>query len=91
MSTQIETTNLLLIKHPDLEPYLSFMNKYSSFDESGKLLECWVKDEETGVWHDITREELLKQEILDAQKEIDKLDAKIAKKQRGAKNVRTNT
>ena len=90
MSTQIETTNLLLIKHPDLEPYLSFMNKYSSFDESGKLLERWVKDEETGVWHDITREELLKQEILDAQKEIDKLDAKIVSK-RGAKNVRANT
>lgn len=78
MSTQIETTNLLLIKHPDLEPYLPFMNKYSSFDENGKLLGRWVKDEETGVWHDITREELLKQEILDAQKEIDKLDAKIA-------------
>ena len=89
MSTQIETTNLLLIKHPDLEPYLSFMNKYSSFDESGKLLERWIKDEETGVWHDITREELLKQEILDAQKEIDKLDAKTQR--RGAKNVRTNT
>ena len=80
MSTQIDTANLLLIKHPDVEPYLPFMNKYSSFDDSGKLLERWVKDEKTGVWHDITREELLKQEILDAKKEIDKLNAKIATK-----------
>lgn len=79
MSTQIETTNLLLIKHPDLEPYMSFMKNYSSFDENGQLLERWVKDEKTGVWRDITREELLKQEILDAQKEIDKLDDKLAK------------
>ena len=79
MSTQIETTNLLLIKHPDLKPYMSFMKKYSSFDESGRLLERWVKDEETGVWRDITKEEILKQKILDAQKEIDKLDAKLAK------------
>ena len=80
MSTQIETTNLLLIKHPDVEPYLPFMNKYSSFDDNGKLLERWGKDEKTGVWHDITREELLKQEILDAKKEIDKFNAKIATK-----------
>lgn len=80
MSTQIETTNLLLIKHPDVEPYLPFMSKYSLFDDNGKLLERWVKDEKTGVWHDITREELLKQEILDAKKEINKLDAKIATK-----------
>ena len=79
MNTQIETKNLLLIKHPDLEHLLSFMNKYSSFDNEGKLLERWVKDEETGVWRDITREELLKQAILDAQNEIDKLDAKLAK------------
>lgn len=79
MSTQIETTNLLLIKHPDLKPFVSFMKKYSSFDESGRLLERWVKDEETGVWRDITKEEILKQKILDAQKEIDKLDAKLAK------------
>lgn len=78
MSTQTETTNLLLIKHPDLKPFMSFMKKYSSFDEHGRLLERWVKDEETGVWHDITKEEILKQEILDAQKEIDKLNAKIA-------------
>ena len=79
MSTQIETTNLLRIKHPDLEPVMSVMKNYSSFDENGQLLERWVKDEKTGVWRDITREELLKQEILDAQKEIDKLDDKIAK------------
>lgn len=79
MSTQIETTNLLLIKHPDLKPFMSFMKKYSSFDANGRLLERWVKDEETGVWRDITKEEILKQEILDAQREIDKLNAKIAK------------
>ena len=79
MSTQTETTNLLLIKHPDLKPYRSCMKEYSAFDENGKLLERLVKDEETGIWRDITREELLKQEILDAQKEIDKLNAKIAK------------
>ena len=80
MSTQIETTNLLLIKHPDVEPYLPFMNKYSSFDDNGKLLERWVKDEKTGVWRDVTRQELLKQEILAAKKEIDKFNAKIATK-----------
>ena len=79
MSTQNETTNLLLIKHPDLKPFMSFMKIYSSFDESGKLLERWVKDEETGIWRNITQEEILKQKILDAQKEIDKLDAKLAK------------
>ena len=85
MNTQIETKNLLLIKHPDLRPYISFMNKYSSFDNEGKLLERWVKDEETGAWRDITREELLKQAILDAQNEIDKLDAKLAKQLRDAR------
>lgn len=79
MSTQNETTNLLLAKHPDLKPFMSFAKIYSSFDIDGKLLERWVKDEETGEWRDITEEERLKQEILDAQREIDKLNAKMAK------------
>lgn len=66
-------TNALLDKHPELESTLRLydIKTYRSLSSSGKIREYYEKDD-NGVWKNVTRRERLKQEIANAQEELER-------------------
>ena len=62
--------------HPDLANDFATNSKlkaYKLLDNNGKIIEKWVRDEQTGEMVDITERVLLEQYIEDQKRELEKI------------------
>lgn len=62
--------------HPDIAPDFETnegLKSYKLLDDNGKVVEKWVRDEDTGEMVDITERVLLEQYIADQKEELERL------------------
>ena len=74
-----------LKKHPDMADCADTTTKYTLLNEKCEIVEQWEHNRETNKWVDVTDREKLKQEIANAQEEIEQLEKVLRLKQQCAK------